>query len=44
MSLVQVHNEWDPIEEIIVGNPLYAGIPDGDLGLALTRKSGKKTI
>lgn len=42
MSLVQVHNEWDPIEEIIVGNPLYAGIPEGDLGLALTRKSGKK--
>lgn len=42
MSLVQVHNEWDPVEEIIVGNAAYAGIPEGDLGLALTRESGKK--
>ena len=41
MSLVQVHNEWDP-EEIIVGDPSYASIPDGDKGLALMREAGKK--
>jgi len=27
--LVQVHNEWDPIEEIIVGDPTFAGIVKG---------------
>lgn len=27
MSLVNVHNEWDPVEEIIVGTSLYANFP-----------------
>ncbi len=29
---VNVHNEWDPLEEIIVGHATYAQIPD-DLGI-----------
>lgn len=32
MSLINVHNEWDPIEEILVGSPLYAGMPYEDKG------------
>ena len=32
MSLVNVHNEWDPLEEIIVGSALGAQIPRPDLG------------
>jgi glycine amidinotransferase len=32
MSLVNVHNEWDPIEEILVGSPLYAVMPFEDKG------------
>ena len=30
-SAVNVHNEWDPLEEIIVGHATHAQIPD-DLG------------
>ena len=33
MSIVQVYNEWDPIEEIIVGSAKYARIPKEDKGL-----------
>lgn len=37
MSLVKVYNEWDPIEEIIVGNAKYANLPgNGDLIFQLT--------
>ena len=32
MSLVNVYNEWDPIEEIIVGTPLFAAMPHEDRG------------
>jgi scyllo-inosamine-4-phosphate amidinotransferase 1 len=32
MSLVNVHNEWDPVEEIIVGSPLHALMPYEDKG------------
>jgi N-dimethylarginine dimethylaminohydrolase len=38
MSLVNVHNEWDPVEEIIVGNALYAAMPNSDMGFQLTRR------
>lgn len=31
-SAVNVHNEWDPLEEIIVGHAIFAQIPD-DLGI-----------
>ncbi len=33
MSLVNVHNEWDPLEEIIVGVPDNARVPLGEKGL-----------
>lgn len=33
MSKVRVHNEWDPLEEIIVGRATNARIPCPDLGL-----------
>ncbi|MDF5727789.1 MAG: inosamine-phosphate amidinotransferase 1 [Rhizonema sp. PD38] len=33
MSKVRVHNEWDPLEEIIVGRANNARIPSPDLGL-----------
>ncbi|EKD70962.1 MAG: hypothetical protein ACD_46C00314G0007 [uncultured bacterium] len=32
MSLVNVYNEWDPIEEIIVGTALHAAMPHTDKG------------
>lgn len=32
MSLVNVHNEWDPIEELIVGSPMNAKMPFADKG------------
>lgn len=34
MSLVNVHNEWDPLEEIIVGTTIGARVPRADLGLS----------
>jgi N-dimethylarginine dimethylaminohydrolase len=33
MSLVNVHNEWDPLEEMIVGIPDGAQVPAPDKGL-----------
>lgn len=33
MSLVNVHNEWDPLEEMIVGIADNAQVPRSDLGL-----------
>ncbi|MCP4129977.1 MAG: inosamine-phosphate amidinotransferase 1, partial [bacterium] len=33
MSLVNIHNEWDPLEEIIVGVPDNARVPIGEKGL-----------
>jgi glycine amidinotransferase/scyllo-inosamine-4-phosphate amidinotransferase 1 len=30
MSLVNVHNEWDPLEEIIVGTAVGARVPRAD--------------
>ncbi|WP_273651150.1 hypothetical protein [Cellulomonas fimi] len=30
MSLVSVHNEWDPLEEVIVGTTVGARVPVGD--------------
>lgn len=32
MSVVNVYNEWDPIEEIIVGTSLFAKIPSNEPG------------
>lgn len=32
MSSINVHNEWDPIEEILVGTPLHAAMPYEDKG------------
>ncbi len=37
MSLVNVHNEWDPLEEIIVGIVDNAQVPLGDKGLFTIR-------
>lgn len=33
MSLVNVHNEWDPLEEVIIGVPDNARVPIGEKGL-----------
>lgn len=33
MSLVDVHNEWDPLEEVIVGRAAGARVPTGDRSL-----------
>ena len=33
MSLVNVHNEWDPLEEIIIGTAVNAQVPVKDKGL-----------
>lgn len=33
MSLVEVHNEWDPLEEMIVGIAHGARVPRPDRGL-----------
>ncbi|MFF5056664.1 scyllo-inosamine-4-phosphate amidinotransferase [Micromonospora sp. NPDC000663] len=32
-SLVEVHNEWDPLEEMIVGHAVNARVPSPDRGL-----------
>ncbi|MFE9436560.1 inosamine-phosphate amidinotransferase 1 [Streptomyces sp. NPDC006640] len=37
MSLVSVHNEWDPLEEVIVGVADGARVPLGDKGLHAIR-------
>jgi scyllo-inosamine-4-phosphate amidinotransferase 1 len=41
MSLIKVYNEWDPVEEIIVGSPLYARIPDEDKGFKVIQQTSK---
>jgi scyllo-inosamine-4-phosphate amidinotransferase 1 len=33
MTLVSVHNEWDQLEEVIVGTAMDAQIPTPDFGL-----------
>lgn len=33
MSLVDVHNEWDPLQEVIIGSAVGAQIPRPDKGL-----------
>ena len=33
MSLVHVHNEWDPLEEVVIGTARGARVPSGDTGL-----------
>lgn len=38
MSKVSVHNEWDPVEEIIVGTSLFAKLPTNDLGFHALEK------
>lgn len=38
MSIVNVHNEWDPLEEIIVGSALHAAMPTDDPGFDLARR------
>lgn len=39
MSLVNVYNEWDPVEEIIVGTPQHAFMPFHDRGFQAIQKS-----
>ncbi|MBA3662049.1 MAG: inosamine-phosphate amidinotransferase 1 [Gammaproteobacteria bacterium] len=39
MSLVQVHNEWDPLEEILVGSPLHAALPLVDKGFEVIQQT-----
>ena len=35
MSLVWSCNEWDPLEEVVVGNPLRARFPTADVSTQL---------
>ncbi|MEU4533151.1 scyllo-inosamine-4-phosphate amidinotransferase [Micromonospora ureilytica] len=37
MKFVNVHNEWDPLEEVIVGDAVGARVPTGDKGLHAIR-------
>ncbi len=41
MSIVNIKNEWDPLEEIIVGSALGAQIPRLDKGLKLIQGDSK---
>ncbi|MEY9933114.1 scyllo-inosamine-4-phosphate amidinotransferase 1 [Catenulispora sp. GP43] len=40
MSLVDVHNEWDPLEEVIIGTARGARVPKPDRGLYAVEFSG----
>ena len=42
--MVHVYNEWDPLEEIIVGSPLHAQIPSKDLSFAAVQNSAKDLL
>jgi N-dimethylarginine dimethylaminohydrolase len=46
MSLVNVHNEWDPLEEVIVGSAIGAQIPMLDQGLLVISglEDGQKLV
>ncbi len=39
MSLVNVHNEWDPVEELIVGTAMHAAMPQEDKGFNVIQKA-----
>ncbi len=41
LSPVHVYNEWDPVEEIIVGAPQYAALPHNDKGFEAIQRSTK---
>jgi scyllo-inosamine-4-phosphate amidinotransferase 1 len=43
-SLVNVHNEWDPLEEVIVGVAKNARVPLGDKGLHAIRYPGTEGV
>ncbi|GAA3085996.1 amidinotransferase [Streptomyces roseofulvus] len=43
MSLVDVHNEWDPLEEVIVGTAIDARVPKGDLSMRVIEFSDAQT-
>ena len=42
MSFVWSCNEWDPLEEVIVGNPLGARFPTADLSTQMAEFPGRK--
>jgi N-dimethylarginine dimethylaminohydrolase len=44
MSIVNVHNEWDPLEEVLVGIAGGARIPVGDKGLHVIRYSDYENV
>lgn len=44
MSLVSVYNEWDPLEEIIVGSALNARIPKEDKGFMVIEPTAKNLL
>ena len=43
-SWVNSHNEWDEVEEIIVGTAQYARIPTQDAGFLATVSSAKDVL
>src|SRR5271169_2388047 len=44
MSRVWSCNEWDPLEEVIVGNPLQARFPTPDLSTQLAEFSDRSLV
>ncbi len=44
MSLVSVFNEWDPIEEMIVGSSLHAKFPVDDPTFKIVERLDQKTL
>ncbi|MFE9727346.1 hypothetical protein ACFYQ5_28070 [Streptomyces sp. NPDC005794] len=40
MSLVSVHNEWDPLEEVIVGTAVGARVPTADRSVFAVEYAG----
>lgn len=39
MSSISVYNEWDPVEEILVGSPLHASMPYEDKGFQVIQQA-----
>jgi len=44
MGILNVHNEWDPLEEVIVGTAVGAQVPNGNKGIFHVRYSDPKGI
>jgi glycine amidinotransferase len=43
-GIINVYNEWDPVEEILVGSPLYARIPGEDESFTAVQRAAKDLL